>query len=141
MDNPGSFQLTMNGSAFAIVGPGTFIGDVVDELDGMQAVTLQAMFAYGSGGTSVAAFIQTSFDKGQTWMDIAAFELFETESDTQVVNLSGAVPQTSPLTPTQQALTAGTCVDGPLGDRLRPVVVVLGTYGSSTLLNLTGVAR
>lgn len=140
MDNPGPFQLTYQGGAFPIVGPGTFIGDWTTDLDGMLAVSLQAQLLYGSGGTTATVYFQTSLDQGQTAIDICAAQ-FTTASATEVANLSGLTPKTTPLVPGQQALTPGTSVDGVLGDRLRAVVVVTGTYGQSTLLNLTGVAR
>jgi len=140
MDNPGALQLTQNGSAFPIVGPGTFIGDAIEGLEGMKSLSLQAQFLYGSGGASVLAYIQTSLDQGQTWFDIAALQ-FETSSGTQIINLSADDANTTPFTPSQQSLPAGTCINGVLGDRLRAVVVVTGTYGASSLLNLAGCAR
>ena len=33
----------------------------------------QANFAYGSGGTSVDAWLQTSIDGGSSWIDVANF--------------------------------------------------------------------
>ena len=140
MDNPGAFQLTYQGGAFPIVGPGTFIGDWIAGLDGMLAASLQAQLLYGNGGTTVTVYFQTSLDQGQTPIDISAVQ-FTTASGTEVANLSGLTPKTTPVAPGQQTLTPGTSVDGVLGDRLRAVVVVAGTYGNSTLLNLTGIAR
>ncbi len=142
MDNPGVVPLLYKGSAFLIssLGAGIFIGDVADGLDGMLAASIEIDFAWGSGGTSCTAYIQTSLDKGQTWIDIAAVA-FTTASGIKIINLSGLTSQTTPLTPSQQQLTAGTCVDGILGDRLRAVAVVVGTYGSSTLLSIMVNAR
>ena len=140
MDNPGPFQLTIGGNAFSITGPGTFVGDWEDGCEGILALSAQLQFIYGGGGASVTAYLQTSIDQGQTPIDIAAVE-FTTASATEVVNLSGLTPRTTPLVPTQQGLTPGDCNDGILGDRFRLVVVVVGTYTQSTLLNATGVAR
>lgn len=141
MNAPGPFLLTFNGGqAFPIVGPGTFVGDWITGLDGMLSLSLQAALLYGSGGTSVTVYFQTSLDQGQTPIDICALQ-FTTLSSTQAVNLSGLTPKTTPLTPSQEALAAGSCVDGLLGDRVRAVVVVAGTYGSSTGLSLWGDAR
>jgi hypothetical protein len=141
MLNPGPIQLTYGGvGAFPIVGPGTFIGDWITGLSGMLAASLQAQFLYGGGGASVTIFFQTSFDQGQTPVDIAAFS-FGTGSGTDVVNLSALTTRAVPLTPTQQALAAGSVNDGLLGDRLRAVVVVSGIYGGSTLLNATACVR
>jgi hypothetical protein len=140
MNSPGAIQLTYQGKAFSIVGPGTFVGDWIENLAGMLSASLQAQFQYGSGGVSVMVYFQTSFDQGQTPVDIAAFE-FTNASGTDVVNLSALTPRATPLAPTQQALAAGSSNDGLLGDRLRVVVVVTGTYGNSTLLNATACVR
>ena len=141
MDNPGAMQFTYsNGAAFPIVSAGTFIGDWIEDLAGMLALSLQAQLAYGSGGTTVTVYFQTSIDQGQTAIDIAAVQ-FATAPGTEMANLSGLTPKTTPVAPGQQTLTPGTCVDGILGDRVRAVVVVVGTYGGSTALNLTGIAR
>ncbi|KAF2991152.1 hypothetical protein OGR47_02710 [Methylocystis sp. MJC1] len=140
MNQPGPFQLTQNGVAFQIVGPGTLIGDFVEGLDGVQAITFQAQFLYGSGGSSVTAYLQTSIDQGNSWIDIAAVQ-FTTVGGAEMLNLSGLTPKTTPIIPTNQALTPGQTVDGILGDRFRAVVVVAGAYGSSSLLNITGCAR
>ena len=140
MNSPGPIQLTYLGSAFSIVGAGTFIGDWITNLAGMLSASLQAQFQYGSGGTSVTVYFQTSFDQGQTAVDIAAIEFTEA-SGTAVVNLSALTPRTTPLTPTQQQLSPGSCNDGLLGDRLRAVVVVTGAYNNSTQLNATACVR
>jgi hypothetical protein len=140
MDQPGPFQLTSDGNAFSVVGAGVQTGDIISGFAGIQGLTLQAQFLYGSGGTSAIVYVQTSIDQGQTWIDIWAEE-FTTSSATEVVNLSGFTARTTPLAPTNQALTPGTCNDGILGDRFRAVVVSSGTYGGTTLLNITGMAR
>lgn len=141
MDNPGAFQLTANGNAFAITSAGTQVGDWIDGFDGITALTAQFQFMTGSGSSgTVTAYLQTSIDQGQTPIDIAAVA-FTTASATSVVNLCGLTPKTTPVTPWQQALSAGTCVDGILGDRFRVVVVSTGTYLNSSSLNVTGVAR
>ena len=144
MDNPGLYSLTFANQAavaLAIAGAGTFIGDVVGgqaggpNLEGALSASIEAKFAWGAGGTSVTAYVQTSLDGGQTWMDVVALQ-FTTTSATSVVNLSGLTPKTTPVTPTNQSLSAGTCVDGFIGDRWRVVVVVVGSYSASTLLTL-----
>jgi hypothetical protein len=40
-----------------------------------QSVALQANFVYGSGGTTVDAWVQTSIDGGNTWIDAFALGL------------------------------------------------------------------
>ena len=43
------------------------------DLEGLQSLVAQCVFAYGSAGESADFFIQTSFDAGTTWQDVAAF--------------------------------------------------------------------
>lgn len=146
MDNPGIYSLSQNGSTspqasdLAITTAGTTICSVIDSLDGMLAASIEARFAYGSGGTSVDVYIQTSLDQGSTWIDVAQFR-FTTASAAKVVNLSGLTPVTTPVTPTDGAMAQNTCQDGILGDRLRAKVVSVGTYAGATLLALRVNAR
>ena len=118
----------------AITGAGTFLGPEVDDLDGMTAVSLQLRFAYGSGGTIVDAFVQTSLDQGTTWIDVW-HQQFGTTPDSKIINLSGLTPITTPVLPDDGALPAGNTRDGILGDRLRLKAVVAGTYAGSTVLS------
>ena len=131
---PGIYSLTKNDGAsdLAIAAAATTICEVIDGLAGMKAVTLGLRLAYGSGGTSVKAYVQTSLDQGNTWIDIACV-VFGTASEHQVVNLSGLTPKTTQVTPSDGALADDTCVDGILGDRLRLKAVSVGTYAGTVL--------
>ncbi len=141
MNNPGPFKFTFAGGAFPLNQPGVFAGDWVTGFAGILALSLQAAFVYGSGGSTATLYIQTSLDQGQSEIDIAAIQ-FGVANGVEVANLSGLTPKTTPFAPTQQALTPGTCVDGVLGDYLRAVLVVAGAgYGSNSSLNVAGVAR
>lgn len=142
MQNPGVFSLTKNGAAsdLAVAAAGTTICDLVDSLDGMKAVSLQARLAYGSGGTTIKAFVQTSLDQGATWVDVACFA-FTTAGATKIVNLSAMTPKTTPAAPTDGALADDTCVDGIFGDRLRCKAVSVGVYGGSTVLSVRASVR
>lgn len=125
-------------AALAIAGADTVICDVIDDLEGLTALTLSARFAYGSGGTSCKAYVQTRF--GDVWVDIACFA-FTTAAAHKVINLSGLTPKTTAVTPTDGALTDDTCVDGVLGDALRLKVISTGTYAGSTLLDVRAACR
>lgn len=140
MNTPGQVQLTYQGGAFPVAQAGVFVGDWVTGLAGMLSAAIQAKFAYGAGGTSAQLYIQTSLDQGATPIDIASLP-FATAAVTAAINLSALTPQTAAKTPQQQALASGTCVDGLLGDRLRAVLVVTGTYSGSTALNVTANLR
>jgi hypothetical protein len=112
----------------------------LDDLDGLFALAVQFRFAYGSGGTSCKAYLQTSFDQGSTWVDIAC-AAFTTASATKDFNLSALTPVTSPVTPTDGSLADDTCVDGLLGDRFRVKVTSTGAYASNTSLSVRVNAR
>ncbi len=142
MDNPGPFQFQLSGAAFTpLTSAGTLIGDAMTGFAGIESLSLQAQFQYGSGGgNTLDAYIQTSLDQGQTWFDIANFH-FTTSNGLAVANLSGLTPVTAIYTPVSLALSANTVKDGLLGDRFRAGVVIAGAYLGIPLLNLTGVAR
>lgn len=112
----------------------------IDRLEGMTALTLFLRLAYGSGGTTVRAYVQTSLDQGTTWIDIACV-LFGVASETAILNLSGLTPKTTQITPSDGALADDTCVDGVLGDRLRVKVTTTGTYAGNTTLSVRAAAR
>lgn len=118
--------------SFNVTAAGTQTGDWVEDLEGLLAMVLQARLAYGSGGTSVKVYVQTSLDQGVTPIDIACFT-FTTAAAIKARNLSALTPKTSDVTPTDGALTDDTSVDGVLGDRFRVKVVSVGTYANTTL--------
>jgi len=101
----------------------------VEDLDGMTAVTLEAVFGYGSGGTSCSVVVQTSLDGGSNFRDIARFD-FTTASATKLANLSGLL---SKAVTAYAALGSEGVLDGILGDALRVVVTSVGTYANTTL--------
>lgn len=142
MENPGIYSLTQNAGAadLAVAAAATTICGVIAALDGMTGLTLQARFAYGSGGTKVTAYVQTSLDQGTTWIDIACFT-FTTASAVKIFNLSGLTPKTTEIAPTDGALADDTALDGVLGDRLRVKAVSTGTYGGSSALAVRAAAR
>lgn len=129
----GVFSLSkVSGSSdLSVTAAGTTTCDVISDLAGMTAVSIQARFAYGSGGTTVKAYVQTSLDQGNTWVDLACI-VFATTSETQVINLSGLTPKGLTV-PTDGTLTDDTVLDGILGDRLRVKAVSVGVYANTTL--------
>jgi hypothetical protein len=98
-----------------------------------DSLSIQANFTYGSGGTSVDAYVQTSFDGGGTWMDIAEFS-FTTSAAVKVFNLSRRTAVTTLATPTDGSLSANSAVDGFLGSQYRVKWTSVGTYGGGTSL-------
>lgn len=112
---------------------GTVFSGTATGYGGASVVGLQTKFAYGSGGTSCKAYIQTSFDQATTWVDIASFA-FTTSSATRLFSVS--VSGTAQVTPTTNTLTDNTQVPGLLGDRFRVAVVSTGTYAGTTTVTV-----
>jgi hypothetical protein len=123
---------------FSIGAAATQVGDVVDDLSGALAVTLSARLAYGSGGTSCYAAVETSLDQGVTWVQIARFD-FTTSGLQKVMTVSGLTPRIAAAT--AGSLAADTALDGVLGDRLRATVVSTGTYAGSTVVSVRANVR
>ena len=123
---------------FSIGAAATQVGDVVDDLSGALAITLSARLAYGSGGTSCYAVVETSLDQGVTWVQIARFD-FTTSGLQKVLTVSGLTPRIAAAT--AGSLAADTALDGTLGDRLRATVVSTGTYAGSTVVSVRANVR
>lgn len=139
-DNPGPFALTnANGGDFQIGAAGSQTGAVQQNLAGVTALSCQVRLLYGSGGTAVDVYIQTSLDQGQSWGDIANVH-FTTAGTAAWINLSGLNSVGTPTAPVNQALASNTTFNGPLGDRLQAVVDSAGTY-SGTLVSIRCNAR
>lgn len=98
-------------------------------------LTIQANFAYGSGGATVDAYVQTSVDGGTTWFDIAQFH-FTTAAAIKLFNLSSTTPVTTQGTAGDGVLTANTAVDGLIGAQLRVKYKSSGTYAGNTSLQI-----
>ena len=125
---------------FTITTADTQTGDWVEDLDGLTAMTTQLRLAFGSGGTDIKAYLQTSIDQGTTSVDIACVT-FGTASKVEILNHSGMTPiamtgsPPSGVLPSDGALSDDSVVDGVLGDRVRLKIVSTGTYAGQTVLS------
>jgi hypothetical protein len=137
MRNPGDYSLLAIGITAALSAQAQ---TSIQNLEGMNAATIEAQFAYGSSGTSCKVWIQTTLDEGQTWLDIANFA-FTTSSATKVINLSGLTPVTTAITPTDGSMADNTVQDGILGSALRAKITTTGTYAGSTSLSVRASVR
>jgi hypothetical protein len=97
-----------------------------------QRMAVQANFVYGSGGTTVDAYLQTSLDQGTTWVDVANWH-FTTTSARFIYSLSALTPNSTQVTPTDGTMTANTAKDGVLGNLWRVKYASTGTYAATTL--------
>lgn len=136
MLNPGDYSLCDLAVTTALTGVAQ---TPIQNLEGIVAATIEAKFSYGSGGTSLKAYVQVTLDRGLTWIDVACFA-FTTASATKVVNLSGLTPKTTAIAPTDGALADDTCVDGILGSAMRVKLSSVGTY-ANTVFSLKVSAR
>jgi hypothetical protein len=117
-------------------------GDVASgvlALGRVEVLTLFATFAYGSGGTTAKAWVQTTLDGGATWVDIASFA-FTTSSASRAYNLTAAAV-TSIATPSDGTLADNTAVNGLLGEQYRVKLTTVGTYAGSTTLAVWAIPK
>jgi hypothetical protein len=128
MLNPGSYTLCNRAISTAVTGE----SQTAIDLTGVQACSIEAQFAYGSGGASCKCWVQVSLDRGQTWIDIANFA-FTTASGVKVINLSGLTPTLAAFTPTDTGMADNTALDGILGSLMRAKVTSAGSYSNSFL--------
>ena len=127
MNEPGYKSL----GVFDITVTETIVGDWIEDLEGMLAALLNIRFIYGSGGTSVKAYLQTTGDDGTTVCDIACV-LFNTAGEHRILNFSALTPKLTQVTPTDKTLADDTAIDGILGNKFRLALVVVGIYAGST---------
>jgi hypothetical protein len=114
------------------------VGDVHQAPAVARSLTVQATFAREAGGTSCKAWIQTSFDGGQSWVDVMCFAFLTTPAKAiNSVRLDIAVGPN--YTPTDGTLADNTIKDGLLGDRIRAKYTTVGTYSGASSLALTAV--
>lgn len=145
MDNPGIYNLGDETIAAAVtdsvitegVSAAGVAQSLIDRLEGMASVSLQANFTYGSGGTTCAVIVQTSLDQGASWIDIARFD-FTTASATKTVNISATSAEAVAAV---AALSSEGKKDGILGDRLRAKVTSTGTYAGNSSVSVRAAAR
>jgi hypothetical protein len=95
-------------------------------------LTAQFNFTYGSGGTSIDAYLQVSLDGGLTATDVANFHV-TTSSVRKAVNLNAQTPEATQVVLTDGSMTANTAQDGILGPLIRVKYQSSGTYAASTL--------
>jgi len=117
---------------FQITAAGTVVGDVVSGLAGVAQIDAQLRFAYGSGGTTAKAYLQTSLDQGTTWFDLWCFAAAQASK----TRIRALIPAAGEVAPVDAALADDTVAAGiVLGDRFRLKLVSVGVYAGNTLLS------
>lgn len=105
----------------------------------VESLTLWAAFVRAGGGTTAKAWVQTSFDGGTTWMDVASFA-FTTTTANRAFHLTAAAV-TSIATPGDAALADNTAVNGFLGPLFRVKLTTTGTYTGASSFAIYAVAK
>lgn len=130
MNNPGIYSL----GDFTVTAAGTQTGEWVKNLEGLLALAASLRLQYGSGGTSIKAYLQTTLDQGTTAIDIACV-VFGIASEHACLNFSALTPKLTQVVPTDGGLADDTAIDGILGPWFRVKLVIVGTYAGSTVLS------
>ena len=102
---------------------------------GATVILAQAVFVRGGGGTTCDVFVQTSVDNGGSWIDVMQFA-FATTTVTKISGVRPYIATAANITPTDGGLSNNTILDGVIGDRLRVKAVVVGTYSSTSTLDV-----
>src|SRR5262245_21076237 len=90
----------------------------------------QETFTYGSGGTSINVYLQTSFDGGANWCDVVSFAQLLLASQRAAASVvQGAV---APVAVTDGTLAAGSA-NALFGPWWRVKYTVVGAYSATTL--------
>ena len=114
---------------------GTYTSDAISIPMGASVIMTQAAFVRGGGGTTCDLFIQTSVDNGSSWIDVMQFA-FATTTVTKISGVRPYIALAANVTPGDGGLSANTILDGCIGDRLRVKTVVVGTYSSTSTLDV-----
>ena len=116
----------------------TYVGPETVVPRDVRSLSVQAKFVRAAGGTSCKVYLQTSFDGGVTWVDIACLA-FLTTTATKISAVRPYIAMAAAYVPTDATLTDDTIKDGLLGDRLRVKYVVVGTYSGASSLTVTAI--
>jgi hypothetical protein len=110
-------------------------------LAGMNYLGVEAIFLYGAGGTTVKAWVQTSFDNGVTWVDVINFP-FTTAAASKTAAVSSSVTAgTAPVAVTDGTAADSAIVNGVLGNQVRVKYTSTGTYTGLTSLAIYAVVK
>jgi hypothetical protein len=131
--------LTLTTITTAVTGVTTNGGPWGDLTD-IVVATFQATFTYGSGGTTAKFWLQTSFDAGVTWVDVANFA-FTTSTARTIHSVRSATAVAANYVATDGTLADNTIKDGLLGDRLRVKYTTTGTYAGGTTIQIDVVTK
>lgn len=126
MVTPGVYTLAATAVTTALTNS---VQTAIDSLDGMAAANIVMEMLGGTGGSTIVGIVQTTFDAGTTWLDVARFDFASTAGKKSVTLQTNAAKGVTAYA----ALAAEGVNDGLLGDELRAVITSTGTYTSTTI--------
>ena len=100
----------------------------------VKNIAMQSTFDWGSAGTNLKVWLQTSFDAGVTWTDIMCHAF--TTSDARKVSSVSRYAAGAEAVATDGALGDDTELSGRIGDRIRLKYTSTGTYATSTTIRV-----
>ena len=103
----------------------------------VKNIEVQSTFDYGSGGTTLKIWVQTSLDAGVTWTDIMCHAF--TTSDARKVSSVNRYLVGAEAVATDGALADDTELSGRIGDRIRLKYTSTGTYGGTSTIRVDAV--
>lgn len=111
------------------------LGPVYHSIQPVLSALIKGQLIYGSGGTTIDAYVQTSLDAGVSWADVCNFH-FTTAAANLIFNLSALTPVTTQYTPLDGTITNNTAKDGVLGSLWRVKYKSTGTYTGDNVLRV-----
>jgi hypothetical protein len=138
-ESPACRQFSLLSATITAAAAGV-LGAVVTGLQGAYYLGAQAVFTYGSGGTSAKFWVQTSLDGGVTWLDVMSFA-FLTATATKMSAVVTTTALAAAATPSDAALADNTILSGVLGDQVRVKYTSVGTYAGGTTIAIGAVAK
>ena len=100
------------------------------------AMILQSNFVYGSGGTTVDAYVQTSLDGGTTWIDAANFHYASVLASLRSILSVTNTAIVTGYTALDGSIAANTSKDGIFGPLWRVKLTTTGTFAGGTTLRI-----
>lgn len=110
-----------------------FLGFGQQEVD---YITMQVFLDFvTAGGTSIDAFLQTSFDDGITWRDVANLQVLAADV-VKVAAINKYIAAAVLTAASDGALAINTIVNGVFGSRWRVRLIIAGAYAADNIYRL-----
>lgn len=112
----------------------TTVTNIVSLVDA-NVLTVEAIFTYGSGGTTAKFWVQTRLGTSGNWTDIMNFA-FATASADKFSTVCNYIALSAATAKTDGTLANDTILNGLMGDQIRVKYTTTGTYAGGTTIQL-----